>query len=1039
MNKKEISCRITRTLLMYVRENNNDTIGDLLSNLPLGETYLSDTNNWVSHEFLQILYHRMVVLLKDPNAVYHMTLASGRYQSLGILDRIGKLIGSPRLLYSQAPLYNKFLKLNGSVFIHKKTKTSVILEDRYHDSTTKTRFDCDYTRGILAGIPTIFGLPQAKVEEIKCQVSQGKYGNRTWHDKPDQGCTGCFYRVTWSSKKIPFFKRIFFRRLNYQKAIEDLANANQQIQSKYDEVKNLLSELENKNQQLIKSKQKMESQQNELIESERKYRILAENVSDTIWIMNLKTLKLEYVSPSVTKNRGYTPEEAKELSLDQSLSPPSFEKALKILGEELEKEKEPDVDYKRSRTFEIKETIKGGGYTWAETTVSFVRDQTETPSAIMGVTRYIGERKKAEKKIAQSEKKYRNLFRNGSDLICIHDLKGNILDTNLQYKKEYGWKHEDIMGANIRNLIPKKNQPEFDHYLARILKNGEDEGYLRGQTRSGQKIILEYRNQLIFDENNRPKNIQCSGRDVTKQLMAQKALKESEDKYKGIVQYAPAGIYEFDMETFKFISVNDIMCKYTGYTKEEFLDLNPFDLLSKESKGTLHKIIDTVLSTQPKEFIEEYKLQGKNKHELWVLSNSRFFYEDGIPKRAMAVVHDLTDIRKAEEERRQLEIQLQQAHKMEAIGTLAGGIAHDFNNILAGILGYCDLLKQNINNPQKTTNYISQIHQGAKRAAELVKQILDFSRKTEYKKHPQTLTPIVEEVIKLLRSSIPVTIDIQEDITSQNKVLIDPAKIHQVFMNLCTNAYHSMSDTGGILSISITDTQISQTQADEFQLSLGNYVKLEITDAGHGMDSKTLDRIFDPYFTTKEVGKGTGMGLSVVYAIIREHKGYIEAFSTIKKGSTFVVYLPVTQKEAVNINNAQNDVQVSTKGSERIMIVDDEKSILESTEELLSDYGYQIYSYENGNLALEAFNNNPSEFDLILTDMTMPGISGETLAKKIFKIRKDLPIILCSGYNEKISEAQALEMGITRFIDKPVINQPLQDIIREVLDAKNKK
>ncbi|MBU1193273.1 MAG: PAS domain S-box protein [Proteobacteria bacterium] len=786
-------------------------------------------------------------------------------------------------------------------------------------------------------------------------------------------------------------------------------------------LKKLLKELETKNQQLR--------------ESESKYRILTENISDSIWIMDLNTLKAEYVSPSVMKNRGYTQEEAKAQTLEQTLSPQSYETAIRILSEELEKEKDPAADPKRSRTMEIQETVKGGGYTWSETTVSFLRDQAGVPNKIMGVTRYIDERKKTEKQIAENEKKYRNLFENGSDLICIHDLEGIILDTNLQYKEEYGWKHEDIVGLNIRDLIPEKYQPDFDEYLARILKNTEDKGYLKGRTLSGQKVILEYRNQLIFDENNQPVAVQGSGRDVTEQFMAQKALRESEEKYKSLVRHAPAGIYEYDMQNLKFISVNDVMCEYSGYTEAEFLTLNPSDVLDEDSKESFEALVATVFSSQPRELATEYKVKKKNNEEMWVLSNTRFFYEDGIPKRAMSVIHDLTDIRKAEEERRNLEIQLQQAHKMEAIGTLAGGIAHDFNNILAGILGYCDLLKQNINTPEKAQAQIGHIKQGARRAAELVKQILTFSRKEEYEKSSQALSPIIMEAMKLLRPSIPVTIDIQENINSQARVLADPAKIHQVIMNLCTNAYHAMNKTGGILSVDLTDTWISESQADHLQILSGKYARLEVTDTGHGMDPKTLDRIFEPYFTTKKIGKGTGMGLSLVYAIIREHNGVIKASSIKGKGSTFTVYLPETEETSAGGKIEKIDI-LSARGNERIMIVDDEQSILESTRELLSDYGYAVDCFPDGKLALEAFKNDPMRFDLVLTDMTMPRMTGEVLARNIFNIRRDLPIILCSGYNEEISETRALEMGISRFITKPVIDQPLPDIIREVLNAK---
>ena len=337
-----------------------------------------------------------------------------------------------------------------------------------------------------------------------------------------------------------------------------------------------MADLETINRQLIDSKQALESQKVALTQSERKYRILAENVSDIIWVMDIKTLKFDYISPSVEKNRGFTPEEAKAMSLEQTLSPSSFVEVSKILDEELASENKPGVDPQRSRTIEIEQSVKEGGYTWAEATVSFVRDRNGAPTAVMGVTRDISERKKAERKLAESEKKFRNLFENGSDLICIHDLEGNLLETNLQYKEEYGWRREDLEGVNIRKLIPERHKPKFDEYLARILSNGADEGYLKGFTQSGREVILEYRNNLMMDENGQPVAVQGAARDVTQRVRYEKALKESEEKYKEIVKYAPAGIFEFDMASFKFISVNDVMCAYTGYTEDEFYKWTSF-------------------------------------------------------------------------------------------------------------------------------------------------------------------------------------------------------------------------------------------------------------------------------------------------------------------------------------------------------------------------------------------------------------------------------------------------------------------------------
>ncbi|MBI5063317.1 MAG: hypothetical protein HZB87_07630, partial [Desulfatitalea sp.] len=250
--KREISCRITRTLLMYVREANHGSLGNLLEGLPVDEAYLSDVHDWISHELLQTLYQRMLVLLEDPEAVYKMTLASERFRSLGFLDHLVRLLGTPRLIYAQAPKYNRLLKLCGDVRIQEIGPSWVVLEDRYHDREQKTHHDCDYTRGILAGIPTVFGLPAAHVEELSCQVSQEKYGQRRWPDNPAYGSKSCVYRIHFGSRaKPPWWHRIFGQPGAYRQAIEDLLEANRTIQEKYGQVMQLAADLDAANKQLL--------------------------------------------------------------------------------------------------------------------------------------------------------------------------------------------------------------------------------------------------------------------------------------------------------------------------------------------------------------------------------------------------------------------------------------------------------------------------------------------------------------------------------------------------------------------------------------------------------------------------------------------------------------------------------------------------------------------------------------------------------------------------------------------------------------------
>ena len=1036
---KEISCRVTRTLLLYVKENNNGTLGNLLDGFPLDADYLSDTNNWVSHKLLQVLYRRMIDQLGDNNAVYHMTLASERFRSLGILDRILRLISSPKLIYAQAPKYNRFLKLNGSVIIHDIGDSWVFLEDRYHDSAQKTRFDCDYTRGILSGIPTMFGLPLAEVAEIRCQVAHEKYGSRIWPDNPPQGCQGCFYHVRWKPNKVQLLKRFFLGRKNRQQAIEELVQANQLIQSKYDEVRLLASELEKTNRQLIDSKQALESQKANLIESERKYRILAENVSDIIWIMDLKTRKFVYISPSVEKIRGFTPEEAKALTLEQTLSPASLSKILKILEVELANENKPDIDPQRSRRIEVEQSIRGNGYAWAEAIMSFVRDGSGVPTAIMGVTRDISERKKAEEKIAESENKYRNLFENGSDLLCIHDLDGNLLETNISFKDEYGWRQEDLEGVNIRELIPERHKAEFDEYITRIITHGSDEGYLKALIRSGQAVILEYRNRLILDENGQPKAVQGSARDVTKRVNYEKALKESEEKYKKIVKYAPAGIFEFDLKTFKFISVNDVMCEFTGYTEQELLLMGLFDLLNEEDGKKAKELFENVSFGQDDPPPVEYKILSKNGRELSVISNSKFFFKDGAPIKAMTVVHDLTDIKKAEEDRKALEVKLQSAKKLESLGTLAGGVAHDLNNILSGLVSYPDLLLHDIEEDSSLREPLLTIKKSGERAAEIVQDLLTLARRSVTVKKVFNLNQIVDDFItspeykKIIdnQRNIEIEMKITEGILN---VVGSYSHISKALTNLVSNAADALP-AGGMITISTRDCYIDKPYTGFEIIPEGEYAILEVSDTGIGMPQSDLDKIFEPFYTKKVLGRsGTGLGMSVVWGAVKDHDGYIDVITKEGSGTTFVLYYPASRTEIETPSTVYIEDYLG-KG-ESILIIDDAPEQRDLAKRMMARLGYDVTTAASGEEAVALIKKR--SFDVLILDMIMPpGIDGLATYREILKIIPYQKAVIASGFakTERVNKTQKLGAGI--YIKKPYTLEKIGLAVRAELDRKD--
>ncbi|MGC9964357.1 MAG: PAS domain S-box protein [Syntrophobacteraceae bacterium] len=378
-----------------------------------------------------------------------------------------------------------------------------------------------------------------------------------------------------------------------------------------------------------------------------------------------------------------------------------------------------------------------------------------------------------------------------------------------------------------------------------------------------------------------------------------------------------------------------------------------------------------------------------------------------------------------------LEKELQQAQKMEAIGTLAGGIAHDFNNILAAIVGYTEIARFRIAQDDPVRGNLEQVLSACRRAADLVKQILTFSRRTEQVRNPIRIASVVEEGMKLLRPSLPTTIEIRRDIAmspDKGVIFADPTEIHQVFMNLCTNAGHAMRARGGVLGVKLTDVVVDASMHPD--LEAGPYVCLAVSDTGHGIDASVMGRIFDPFFTTKGVGEGTGLGLSVVQGIVKAYDGAITVQSEPGKGATFNVFLPAMKMQASAQGEASEFVHT---GSERILFVDDEKALAGLGREMLESLGYTVVAETNSLKALKTFVADPQGFALVITDMTMPNLRGDELARKMIAIRPGMPVILCTGFSELINEKQARELGISEFVMKPYSVADFAAIIRKVL------
>jgi len=485
----------------------------------------------------------------------------------------------------------------------------------------------------------------------------------------------------------------------------------------------------------------------------------------------------------------------------------------------------------------------------------------------------------------------------------------------------------------------------------------------------------------------------------------------------------------------KIKSVNRAACKILKFKEEELIG-KKVDIIFTESEKTrfMEKVLHIIDGVEFMTY--ETYLQTREYQQIPALiSGSVIKDQEGNIINFVFTGKDTTEIKKIEKEATALQDQLRQAQRLEAIGTLAGGIAHDFNNILAAICGYTELSLSKVSSDSPLSSYLHNVLQAGRRASELIDQILTFSRKREEVKKPVQISLVVKEVLKLLRASLPTTIEIRHRIEpEQGYVFADSTGIHQVLMNLCTNAAHAMQEKGGILEITLEEIDLDNKHTTQLQLKPGSYQKMTVTDTGHGMEPYILERVFEPYFTTKEKCQGTGLGLSVAHGIVTSHGGAITASSNPGKGSTFTVYLPVIKDEIVAMTKDMEE-KVIPRGHESILFVDDEQALVTLHKLMLEDLGYRVTTKISSIEALELFRNNPERFDLVITDMTMPNMTGDKLALELLRIREDIPIILCTGFSENVTEKSVLAMGIRAFIMKPILKHQIAKTIRRVLDG----
>ncbi len=614
------------------------------------------------------------------------------------------------------------------------------------------------------------------------------------------------------------------------------------------------------------------------------------------------------------------------------------------------------------------------------------------------------------------DRPYRNIVETMNAGVVAIDEQGVIFYSNGAFSKMTGIPLRALLGSSFKDLVVPEDLPLFLDFVkkARELEKTTEEIAIR--RRRGKLFVrLAGSAQTAYDI----ERICIVITDVTERKRTEEALRRQAD----LLELAYSAIIVRDLES-RITFWNNGAEKAYGWTRDEADGAVAHRLLKTRFPVSLDDAMTTIMQTDKWE--GELEHTTKDGRKITVLSRHALQRDDaGNPAAVMEINLDITAAR-------QFEAHLRHIQKMEALGTFSSGIAHDFNNILAAIIGFTELVEDRVPKGSREAHHLKRVLESSLRGRDLVRQVLTFSRKTEQAKKPLSLNSMVNETVGLIRAATPTTIGIRVNALSESGlILADPGQIRQVIMNLCTNAAHAMQEKGGSIDIQLNDHSVSPSNGDPHGLEPGLYTRLIVRDTGAGMSPDIMDKIFDPFFTTKEPGRGTGLGLSIVHGIVKRSNGHITVESEPGRGSTFTVYFP--QITGGLEADAVSDGKIPT-GAERILFVDDEEAIVEMSEKILAELGYDVTSRMSGSEALALFRLDPSKFDLIITDQTMPEMTGIALAKEVLAVRKDIPIILFTGYSDTVSPEKAKAAGIRESVMKPITKRETARTIRRVLD-----
>lgn len=765
----------------------------------------------------------------------------------------------------------------------------------------------------------------------------------------------------------------------------------------------------------------------ELRESEEKWRAITENLTDIVWIVNLQ-FEMIYINKAVEKIFGFTVDEYLQRKVQEKYPPDVLQDMYNKLMEEFENEKKPGIDRNRTRIVEIQEYKKDGTLADLSVHVKFLRDEAGNPNAIIGISRDITEQKKRLKEI----QRYKLIFEQSINEIYIFDVKTLMFTyVNQASINNLGYSLEELKRMTPVDIKPEFTLQQFNELLSPLREGTEKSIVFETvhKRKDGSTYDVEVHLQLVKIDDE--EHFAAIILDISERKRIEKSLKESEEKFRILAESTPMAIMMYQDN--KWIYANPAAEALLEYSEQELCSMNFWDVVHPDDKAI---VIERGSKRQKGEDATvgyEFRVISKSGMIKWVLLYGATVMYKGKPAGLISVL-DITERKKIEEEKRKLQEQLLQSQKMESIGTLAGGVAHEFNNMLNIISGHAELALLNIPQENDARKDIEEIKKAAQRSAEITKKLLTFARKQEEKSSIVNVNSAIDSMIGMLKRLIGENIQlVWQPANRELSVQIDEVSLDQILVNLSVNARDAI-DKQGTITISTHSVSIKDEVALQHNVLPGEYALIQVNDNGIGMDEETQKLIFDPFFTTKEVGKGTGLGLSTVYGIVKNNGGFIEVQSEKGKGTTFKIYLPVFIERRKFAQYHDNAVKDLFHGTETILIVEDEVSILKMIKKMLEILGYTVLEAGDPFEALEIVKNYIGTIHLLITDVVMPKMNGVDLAKLVSAIYPQIKILYTSGYSAEVLLKHYIKTSDINYLSKPVSFASLASTVRTILD-----